>query len=162
MTQRTAMLVGLFERIPVAFVLLLARVVVGLVFYQSGLTKIDGLSLRPATFFLFENEFKVPLLPPVLAAYMAATAELTMPWLLWTGLGARFAAAALLGMTIVIELFVYPDAYITHGLWAVALLAIMKFGAGTVSVDHLIRAKFGSVPNLRESESTLAALPGRE
>lgn len=135
MKSKLLTVTGVFERIP------LARVIVGLVFYQSGLTKIDSYALRPATIFLFENEFKVPLLPPVLAAYMATTAKLTMPWLLWSGFGARFASAALLAMTTVIEIFVYPDAYITHGLWAISLLLIMKFGAGTISVDHLLSSK---------------------
>lgn len=73
-------MIQLFERIPLALILLLARVSVGLVFYLSGLTKIDGLALKPATFFLFEEEYKVPLLPPVVAAYLATAAELTLPW----------------------------------------------------------------------------------
>jgi len=131
----------LFERIPLSLLALLARVIIGLVFFKSGLTKIDGFGLKPGTFFLFAEEYRVPLLPPALAAYMAATVELTMPFLLWTGLGARFAAAVLLGMTAVIQTFVYPDAYVTHGLWAVALLVIMKYGAGALSADHLIRMR---------------------
>jgi len=130
-----------FERIPVSLIVLLARVIVGLVFFNSGLTKIDGFSIKPGTFFLFAEEYKVPLIPTALAAYMATTAELTMPLLLWSGFGARFAAAVLLGMTAVIQTFVYPDAYMTHGLWAVALLVIMKNGAGALSIDHLIRMR---------------------
>ena len=70
--------------------------------------------------------------PPV-EAHLAALAELTMPILLFAGLAARFAAAALLGMTLVIGIFVYPEAYVLHGLWAVALLTIMAHGAGAVS-----------------------------
>jgi putative oxidoreductase len=133
--------IRLFEKIPLSLLALLARVIIGLVFFNSGLTKIDGFALKPGTFFLFAEEYKVPLLPPALAAYMAATAELTMPFLLWTGFGARFAAAALLGMTAVIQTFVYPEAYVTHGLWAVALLFIVKYGAGALSVDYLIRMR---------------------
>ena len=139
MKNIVATIIQILERFPLALILLLARIVVGLVFFQSGLTKIDGFSLKPATFYLFENEFKVPILPPTLAAYMATIAELSMPWLLWIGLGARFAALALLGMTAVIQTFVYPDAYITHGLWAIALLLICKHGAGALSIDFLIR-----------------------
>lgn len=131
----------LLERIPVSLIVLLARVIIGLVFFNSGLTKIDGFSIKPGTFFLFAEEYRVPLIPTVLATYMATTAELTMPFLLWAGFGARFAAAVLLGMTAVIQTFVYPDAYVTHGLWAVALLVIIKYGAGALSVDHLIRMR---------------------
>lgn len=133
--------VGVLESVPYALIALLARVVIGLVFFKSGLTKIDGFALKDATFYLFAEEYKVPLIPPVLAAYMATAAELTMPWLLWFGFGARFAALALLGMTAVIQTFVYPDAYMTHGLWAVALLMIIKYGAGVLSVDHIIRMR---------------------
>lgn len=133
--------VGILESVPYALIALLARVVIGLVFFKSGLTKIDGFALKDATFYLFAEEYKVPLIPPVMAAYMATAAELTMPWLLWLGLGARFAALALLGMTAVIQTFVYPDAYMTHGLWAVALLVIIKYGAGVLSIDHIIRSR---------------------
>ncbi len=131
--------VGVLESLPYSLIALLARVVIGLVFFQSGMTKIDGFAIKDATFYLFAEEYKVPLIPPVLAAYMATTAELTMPWLLWLGFGARFAALALLGMTAVIQTFVYPEAYITHGLWAIALLMIIKYGAGALSVDHIVR-----------------------
>ena len=127
-----------FDHIPLALLALLARVVIGLVFFRSGLTKIDGFALRDATFVLFATEFKVPLLPPVLAAYLATTTELTIPMLLWAGFATRFAATALLGMTLVIQTFVYPDAYMTHGLWAIALLLLMKYGAGALSIDHFI------------------------
>ena len=133
--------IRLFERIPLSLLALLARVVIGLVFFQSGLTKIDGLSIKPGTFFLFAEEYRVPLVPPTLAAYVATIAELTLPALLWIGLGARFAAALLLVQTAVIQIFVYPDAYLTHGLWSVALLLIMKYGAGALSIDHLIRSR---------------------
>ena len=131
-------IIFMLERIPLALILLLTRVAVGLVFYMSGLTKIEGFALKPATFFLFEEEYKVPLLSPVVAAYLATAAELTLPWFLWFGLGARFAALALLGMTTVIQVFVYPGAYVTHGLWAAALLLIIRFGAGALSIDRLI------------------------
>lgn len=132
--------IRLFERIPLWFILLLARVVVGLVFFKSGLTKIEGFGIKPGTFFLFAEEYKVPVFPPALAAYIVTIAELTMPPLLWIGLGARFAATVLLIQTAVIQIFVYPEAYVTHGLWAVALLLIMRYGAGLLSVDCLVRS----------------------
>lgn len=134
-------MIRIFEAIPYALIALLARVIIGLVFFKSGLTKIDGFAIKDATFFLFAEEYKVPLISPVLAAYMGTAAELTLPWLLWLGIGARFAALGLFGMTAVIQTFVYPSAYVTHGLWAIGLLLIMKYGAGALSVDHLIRMR---------------------
>ena len=136
--------VRLLERIPLSVVTLLARLVVALVFWQSGQTKVEGFTIREETIFLFTEEYKVPLIPPVLAAYMATLLEHVCPVLLVLGLGARFAALALLGMTLTIQLFVYPDAYVTHGLWAVALLLIIARGAGVFSLDYLIRRRFGA------------------
>ena len=81
---------------------------------------------------------------------MATTAELTLPWLLWFGFGARFAALALLGMTAVIQFFVYPGAYVTHGLWAVALLMIIRSGPGPLSIGHIIRRRAEARGLLRE------------
>ncbi|MBU2581672.1 MAG: DoxX family protein [Alphaproteobacteria bacterium] len=147
-------LIGVFEAFPLSLILLLARVVIGLVFFNSGLTKIDGFAIKDSTFFLFSMEYQVPLIPPVMAAYMATFAELSMPFLLWSGLGARFAALALLGMTAVIQIFVYPEAYVTHGLWAIALLIIVRFGAGFFSLDQLIRSQHANeIPEAREGEA---------
>lgn len=153
MIEHVRRAIGLYDRIPLLAIALLARIIIGLVFFRSGLTKIDGFALRDATFFLFESEYHVPLLPPVLTAYMATAAELTMPILLWLGLGARFAATALLGMTLVIQTFVYPDAYMTHGLWAIALLLIMKYGAGPLSLDYLIKHHFDT-PEMESQVAT--------
>ena len=133
--------IGLFSSIPQSAITLLARVIIGLVFFKSGLTKLDGFGLSDSAIFLFQEEYKVPLLDPWLAAHLAALTELTMPILLFLGMAARFAAAALLGMTLVIEIFVYPEAYVLHGLWAVALLTIIAHGAGVVSIDHLIKKR---------------------
>lgn len=137
-------LIGLFNNIPCSFIPLLARVIMGLVFFNSWRTKIDfeTWSIKPATFFLFANEYKVPLIPPELATYMATAAELICPILLWIGLGTRFAAAALLAMTLVIQLFVYPNAYVLHGTWAVALLFLMRYGPGKLSLDHHITGHY--------------------
>lgn len=138
-----AALIRLYRYIPADLIAVLARFVVGMVFWLSGRTKVEGLfSLKQSTVFLFANEYKVPLLPPELAAYMAATAEHVCPILLWLGLATRFSATALLFMTLVIQLFVYPDAYVTHGLWAVGLLFLMANGPGVLSIDHLIRRRF--------------------
>jgi putative oxidoreductase len=130
---------GWAEAIPHSLIALLARLVIAMIFFKSGLTKIDGWQISDSAIFLFENEYKVPLLSPWLAAHLAAMAELTMPVLLVLGLASRLAALALLGMTLVIQLFVYPDAYLVHGLWAVALLTIIARGPGVFSLDHLLR-----------------------
>lgn len=137
-------IIRLFERLPADIIAILARVIIGLVFWRSGLTKIDGFAIADKTFFLFREEYKVPLIPPDIAAYMATFAELTCPILLWAGLATRFGATALLLMTLVIEVFVYPNAYMEHGLWAIALLFLMRHGAGTLSLDYLIRRQYMS------------------
>lgn len=140
--------VNLFSRIPYSLIALLGRVVIALVFFNSGQTKLQGLQLygykvnpfdvAPSAFYLFENEYKVPLITPWLAAHLAALNEFFLPILLVLGLATRFAAFGLLIMTAVIEIFVYPNAYVEHGLWATILLMLMAYGAGKISLDHLI------------------------
>jgi putative oxidoreductase len=129
-----------FELIPHSILGLFARFIIGLVFFQSWLTKVDfeTWSILPKTFFLFENIYKVPIIPSAAATYMATISELVFPVMLWLGLGTRIAAMALLGMTLVIQTFVYPEAYVTHGLWAIALLLLMRYGPGKLSLDWLI------------------------
>jgi len=129
-----------FAIIPHDLIALIARIGIGTTFFRSGLTKIEGFALKSSTFFLFENDYKLPLVPPEIAAYMGTAAELTMPLLLWSGLLTRFAALSLLIMTLVIEIFVYPNAFDTHGVWAVCLLYLLKFGPGALSLDRLIFA----------------------
>ena len=129
----------LAERVPQSFVSLVARLAVANVFWMSGQTKVDGfLHISENTFYLFREEYKVPLLPPDLAAYMSTTAEHVFPILLVLGLASRLSALALLGMTAVIQLFVYPSGWPEHILWATALLAIIARGPGSLSLDHLI------------------------
>lgn len=144
-------LVGWLERIPHGVIALLARIGIGATFWLSGQTKIEGLVLDPvggqvqlgwphiseSALELFRSEYKLPFLPPELAAPMAATAEHLLPLLLVLGLGTRFAALGLLGMTLVIEIFVYPDAWPTHALWAACLVYLAARGAGALSLDHL-------------------------
>jgi putative oxidoreductase len=89
--------------------------------------------------FLFENEYKVPLLSPVLAAHLAALAEHILPIFIWLGLGTRYAAFGLLVMTLVIQIFVYPSAYVTHGLWATILLMLMTYGSGKIALDPMVK-----------------------
>ena len=91
---------------------------------------------------LFTDEYKVPFLPPEIAAYVTVTIELTTPVLLVLGLMTRAVALVLLGMTTVIEVFVYPQAWPTHIQWAAMLLILLCRGAGLFSVDHLARRRF--------------------
>lgn len=129
---------AVFAGIPHDLIAILARIGIGTVFLRSGLTKIDGFALAPSAIYLFENEYKLPLIPPHIAAYMGTAAELTLPLLLFAGLFTRFAALGLLVMTLVIEIFVYPNAFDTHSVWAVSLLYLLKYGPGRFSLDHLL------------------------
>ncbi len=138
------------ERIPHSFIALLGRFSISAVFWLSGQTKVTGLDidivhgvfklgwpkLSSSAVALFENEYKLPLIPPETAAMMAATAEHVFPVMLLFGLGTRIAALALLVMTAVIEIFVYPDAYPVHGVWATVLIYLIAHGAGVISLDH--------------------------
>ena len=144
--------ITLFSHIPLSLIALLARFSIAAVFWKSGQTKIEGLAidlvdgtlmlgwphLSDSAVFLFQNEYKLPLLPPELAATMAAFAEHLFPLLLLLGLATRFSALALLGMTSVIQLLVYPGAYPTHGTWAAILLYLMASGPGRISLDHAL------------------------
>lgn len=133
-----------FSAIPFDLIALLARICVGAVFLRSGLLKLK--SWENAVF-LFENEYTLPDLPfftPQITAAITTAAELALPVLLFVGFLTRFAALGLLVMTLVIQIFVYPNAFDTHGTWAVAFLFLMKYGAGHISLDHLL---FGDKPN---------------
>jgi len=121
---------------------LAARVAVGAIFFLSGRTKVDGfLTVNETAFTLFRDDYKVPLLPPEFAAHMATYAEHLIPILLVMGLFTRLSALALLGMTAVIQTFVYPDAWPTHLSWAALMLYLIGRGAGPVSLDHAIGLK---------------------
>lgn len=123
--------------IPDALVALMLRVFPALIFWQSGQTKVEGFSIKDSTWFLFEHEYALPLIPHEVAAVMATVAEHLLPVLLILGLFTRLSALGLLGMTAVIQIFVYPDAWMTHGLWAAPLLAVVARGPGRWSVDHV-------------------------
>jgi putative oxidoreductase len=116
---------------------LVARFAIAAIFFLSGRTKVSGLlTITPGAYELFRTEYKLPLVPPEIAVHMAAYAEHLFPILLVLGLFSRFSAFALLGMTTVIEVFVYPDAWPTHLSWAGLLLIIIGRGAGKLSLDH--------------------------
>lgn len=123
--------------IPLPVLSLIARVSIAAVFFLSGRTKVEGLlTITDSTYALFAEEYRLPLIPSDIAAHLATYSEHLFPILLVLGLGARFAALALLGMTIVIEVFVYPLGWPTHLLWATVLLYIIRFGAGPIGFDH--------------------------
>jgi putative oxidoreductase len=125
----------LFSLIPYWLVALTARVALAKVFWSSAQTHL--LSWQ-TTLYMFADSYKVPLLPPTLAAYLAVALEIVTPPLLILGLATRFTALALFGMTLVIEVFVYPQAWPTHIQWAAMMLVLMAQGPGKLSLDALI------------------------
>lgn len=147
---------ALFGRIPDTLIAMIARFSIAGVFWKSGQTKIEGLAvdivsgefslglprLSDSAIFLFKEEYNLPLIAPELAALMAAFAEHLFPVLILLGLATRFSALALLVMTLTIQIFVYPGAWPTHGVWAAVLLYLMAYGPGWCSMDHLIAARY--------------------
>ena len=125
--------------VPQDLVQITARVFPAVVFWQSARTKVEGLSIKDSTYFLFEHIYALPLIPPAPAAVLATVAEHVLPVLLVLGLFARVSALGLLIMTAVIQLFVFPAAWVTHGLWAAALLVTLTQGPGRLSLDHWLR-----------------------
>jgi putative oxidoreductase len=148
--------IGIVERIPNTLVAFVARFSIAAVFWNSGQTKVQGFAidivnreftlgwprLSDSVVDLFRDEYRLPLVPPEIAATMAATAEHLFPILILFGCATRLSALALLGMTMTIQLFVYPDAYPTHGTWAAVLLYLMVYGPGKLSVDHWITRRY--------------------
>jgi len=134
--------IATLDAIPQDAIALAARIFPAAVFWQSGQTKLDGWRVSDSAIALFREEYRLPLLDPVLAAHLAALGEHLFPVLLVAGLASRFAAIALLGMTAVIQIFVYPDAWPTHGVWAVALLVVAARGPGRLSLDHLLARRW--------------------
>ncbi len=130
-------MISLMSRIPHDLIALVARISIGTIFLRSGILKIQGWK-SGNTLALFKHEYQLPILPPELAAYMATAAELALPPLLIAGLFTRYAALALLAMTLVIQIFVYPNAFDTHGVWAVSLLYLIKYGAGSLALDRFV------------------------
>ena len=147
----------------------LARITLAGIFWRSFMTKIETvnvftytdyindfaierarmklpelpLEMKPGTYSLFSETYALPLIPSDLAAWMATLAEFTFPILLVLGLFTRLSALVLLAMTIVIQVFVYPEAWWgTHALWAVIALYIASYGPGRLSIDHWTRGFF--------------------
>jgi putative oxidoreductase len=134
--------IATLDRIPYWFIALAARVFPAAVFWQSGQTKVAGWHLKPSAIALFQNEYQLPLIDPTIAACASAFSEHFFPILLVIGVATRFSALALLFMTAVIEIFVYPDAWPTHGVWATCFLVLIARGPGSLSLDHLIACNY--------------------
>lgn len=148
--------VALFEKIPYSLIAFIARFSIAAVFWKSGQTKVEGFAidlisgtfqwgepkLAASTLFLFRSEYQLPLLSPEVAAHLATFAEHFFPVLILLGFATRFSALALIGMTLTIQLFVYPDAYPTHGTWLALLLLLLAKGPGCLSIDHLIARRY--------------------
>lgn len=126
------------ERVPQSIFLFLFRLSIGVVFWNSGLTKIASWQI---TVVLFRDEYNVPFLPPEVAAMLATAMELSCPILLLLGLATRLATLPLIGMTLVIQLFVYPESWTVHLMWMSILLFVLTRGPGAWSLDHVIARK---------------------
>ncbi|MGX6571268.1 DoxX family protein [Cupriavidus necator] len=138
LAARAQRVVDWLDRIPYTALAIPLRLAVATVFWNSAMAKLANWATAVE---LFREEYRLPLLPPELAAYLAVSVELTAPVLLVLGLATRPVALILLGMTTMIQLFVYPQAWPTHIQWAAMLLVLLARGAGTLSVDWLIRRR---------------------
>lgn len=124
-----------------SLMLLVQRFAIAAIFFLSGRTKVEGwFTVSDSAFELFRSEYRLPLVPPEAATYLAVAAEHVFPALLVIGLLTRLSAAALLVMTLIIQIFVYPDGWPTHLSWASILLPLLLFGGGAFSFDR----RFGS------------------
>ena len=134
--------IAILDRFPLSILQLMFRIAIAAVFWSSGLTKIASWD---TTIALFHDEYMVPLLPPEIAAAMSATFELSCSALIVLRLATRLATLPLLGMTFVIEVFVYPEYWSMHLMWATVLLFLLTKGPGVFSLDYyagrILRAK---------------------
>lgn len=131
--------------------LFVARIGIAAVFFLSGRTKVDGLlTVTDTTLALFETEYALPWVDPAIAAHAATYAEHLFPALLVMGMLTRLSALALLAMTSVIQLFVYPDAWATHLTWAAILLTLIGRGPGGWSLDHRLglEGRISTIPQI--------------
>jgi len=136
--------IAVLDRIPQSFISLAARIFPAAVFWRSGQTKVEGWHVTENAIDLFRDEYTLPLLDPAMAARLAAFSEHFFPVLLVIGLASRLSALALLGMTAVIEIFVYPYAWPTHGVWATCFLVVIARGPGIFSLDYLLDRLFSA------------------
>lgn len=121
-----------------SLIALYLRYTLGLIFWLSGQSKVEGLTIKEGTFWLFENEYNLPIIPPDIAAVLATLGEHVFSVMVLLGLGARLGAFGILGMTAVIQIFVYPEEYMLHGTWMAMAIVLILFGAGKFSCDQII------------------------
>jgi putative oxidoreductase len=136
---RSGRVIALLNLFPSSVLQLMFRIAIAAVFWSSGLTKIASWD---TTVVLFRDEYMVPLLPPEIAAVISATFELSCSVLIIVGLATRLATLPFLGMTFVIEVFVYPEYWAMHLMWASILLFLLTKGPGIVSLDHCLKRVF--------------------
>jgi len=133
--NRASNAIEALDRVPLSLPQLLARLALAGVFFRSGMTKIANWDL---TIQLFQDEYRVPILPPDLAALMATSVELAVPVFLTVGFLTRLACLPILGMTAVIQIFVYPASWPDHLTWTALSIFLLIRGGGAVSLDHFI------------------------
>jgi putative oxidoreductase len=143
LSARVATFCAKVERFPLSIIQLAMRIGVGAAFFRSGLLKVSSWEFAVQ---LFRDEYKVPLLDPVLAAQLATLVELGVPLFLFAGLATRAAALPLLGMIAVIQIFVYPNAWSDHLLWGSILVFLLTRGPGAISLDYFIARKMIRAP----------------
>jgi putative oxidoreductase len=133
----------LVERLPLSVLQLAMRIAIACVFFNSGLLKARSFEFAVK---LFEQEYRLPFIDPTLAAQLAMAVELAVPPFLFVGLATRLATLPLLGMVAVIQILVYPQAWVEHLLWASVLVLLLTRGPGAVSLDHVIERRFPGGP----------------
>jgi putative oxidoreductase len=127
--------IAALDAAPYSMIALIARIATFSVFIRSGTQKLSDWN---ATLLLFQNEYHTPVLPPAVAAYTATAMELGCSSLILVGLLTRVSTLLLLGMTLTIQLFIYPDAWPTHIQWLAFMIVIVLRGPGDWSLDALI------------------------
>jgi len=127
--------IALLDSIPYSLIALVARAATFTVFWRSGTVKLADWN---STLLLFANEYRVPVLPPHVAAYMAASLELGGSVLVLLGLLTRVSVLLLTGMVLVIQTFVYPSAWPDHLQWFAFMIILLARGPGRISLDELV------------------------
>lgn len=125
----------LLGRVPLSLILLAMRIAMGFVFFNAGLLKARSFDFAVK---LFADEYRLPLIPPELAARLAMIVELGVPLFLFAGLATRLATLPLIAMTLVIVTLVYPASWVESLLWGSVLVMLLTRGPGVISLDHLI------------------------
>jgi putative oxidoreductase len=134
-----ARILSLADRIPLSLIQLASRVAIAHVFWSAAQSK---LASWPVTIQLFAMEYRIPVLPPDVAALLGTTAELTGSVLVFLGLFTRFGALVLLGVVAMIQTLVYPGHWAEHLLWASLLGLLLARGGGVISLDHIAKRLF--------------------